>query len=541
MNRKKRVVKVLNGQIKAQNGISKNHKRTTKKLSSNGHIGNDKTCDLPVFECCPIKSQAVRVLSSEQGAPYSVLLQHIDSAHNHHKFYAMQALKIDDAHFACLFWWGRIGSSGRKTLVKSSKKETTINSFCRRFSSKTGLNWEQRNQPGKAGQYHVVELSTPQEIKPPKSEDNFQIAGPKIIPKSRLPLEAQHLFSSITDRATVAKEILKVEPHYQNTLDRPLGRLTPAQLKGGYACLREIEELMAQSKPNKKKLSDASDIFYSMIPHEFGIREVPPVISTSDLVKEKAGLLNTLAEAQIAIRRLEEAEAVEANGKTNHLDALHNLIAFKLELLQPNTDVFNLIQEYLFLNHAPAHNFDLKLKAIFEVKERKEKFRFKDLGNKVLLWHGCRLPTVVGILSHGLQISPPETPSDRFMFGRGLYFADSSSESAKYCHAGNGEEAVLVLAEVSLGDANTKAAPDFNARNLPRGKNSVFGKGRKAPDCSENKHPTLFDDVKVPVGAIKKVFGRKGDLPLNEYTIYDETQARLRFLVHVQLSAKSND
>lgn len=37
-----------------------------------------------------------------------------------------------------------------------------------------------------------------------------------------------------------------------------------------------------------------------------------------------------------------------------------------------------------------------------------------------LLWHGSRLSNVVGILSKGLRIAPPEAPSNGYMFGKGV-------------------------------------------------------------------------------------------------------------------------
>ena len=50
---------------------------------------------------------------------------------------------------------------------------------------------------------------------------------------------------------------------------------------------------------------------------------------------------------------------------------------------------------------------------MFTIKRSGEKSRyspFRDLPNRMLLWHGSRLTNFAGILSQGLRIAPPEAP-----------------------------------------------------------------------------------------------------------------------------------
>lgn len=42
--------------------------------------------------------------------------------------------------------------------------------------------------------------------------------------------------------------------------------------------------------------------------------------------------------------------------------------------------------------------------------------KFKDLHNRMLLWHGSRTSNFAGILSQGLRIAPPEAPVVRSEF-----------------------------------------------------------------------------------------------------------------------------
>lgn len=93
---------------------------------------------------------------------------------------------------------------------------------------------------------------------------------------------------------------------------------------------------------------------------------------------------------------------------------------------------------------------------------------FFNLGNKMLLWHGSRLTNYVGIFSKGLRIAPLEAPSNGYMFGKGIYFADMVSKSANYCLASKiNNSGLVLLCEVALGNINEKSQADFDAANLP--------------------------------------------------------------------------
>ena len=66
--------------------------------------------------------------------------------------------------------------------------------------------------------------------------------------------------------------------------------------------------------------------------------------------------------------------------------------------------------------HGSTHtSYKLKVMDIFECKKSSEETRFKDLGNRKLLWHGSRLSNWAGILGQGLRIAPPEAPVTGYM------------------------------------------------------------------------------------------------------------------------------
>ncbi len=136
--------------------------------------------------------------------------------------------------------------------------------------------------------------------------------------------------------------------------------------------------------------------------------------------------------------------------------------------------------------------------SIFEVVREEEVGRFRDEGNRMLLFHGSRLTNFVGILSQGLRIAPPEAPVTGYMFGKGIYFADVSTKSANYCCANrDSPEGLLLICEVSLGKPRPLVSADYEASRLPADCSSTMGVGRH--------RPTEFAEVggsRVPCGGL---------------------------------------
>lgn len=92
----------------------------------------------------------------------------------------------------------------------------------------------------------------------------------------------------------------------------------------------------------------------------------------------------------------------------------------------------------------------------------------------MLLWHGSRLSNWASIISQGLRVAPPEAPVTGYMFGKGVYFADSSSKSANYCFPSYAQdEGILLLSEVALGQMNELYEANYDAGKLPKGEYQI--------------------------------------------------------------------
>ncbi len=81
----------------------------------------------------------------------------------------------------------------------------------------------------------------------------------------------------------------------------PLGKLSKAHVSKGYKVLKEISDLVDDKKSNRAALLDLSNQFYTLIPHNFGMK-VPPVIDNKDLLKQKLAMVEALGDLEIAAK-----------------------------------------------------------------------------------------------------------------------------------------------------------------------------------------------------------------------------------------------
>lgn len=63
----------------------------------------------------------------------------------------------------------------------------------------------------------------------------------------------------------------------------PLGKLSKNQIQKAYAVLSELQELIEKST-SETKLIEATNRFYTLIPHSFGVDEVQ-ILRDKDIIK----------------------------------------------------------------------------------------------------------------------------------------------------------------------------------------------------------------------------------------------------------------
>lgn len=462
---------------------------------------------------------------------WDAMLNQTNYRNNNNKFYVIQLLE-DNSSKAYSVWmrWGRVGLTGQSKLENyGGDLQGAKNAFEKKFQDKTKNSWSERDSFQKQeGKYDLLQMDHTIQIEEDEKEEVDIGDVPE--PVSKLDPRLQALIELICDIKAMEEAVVEMKYDAQKA---PLGKLTKDQIKAGYVTLKRIEDCI-QKGSFGDDLVKACDEFYTRIPHSFGMQR-PPLIRTSGDVKQKLQLLQALGDIEIAMKVLSAKRDRLEHPIDQHYKELH----CSLEPLDHSHNDFKMVEKYVTQTHGKTHsNYKLKVVDVFAVDREMERQNFKDLGNRMLLWHGSRLSNWVGILRQGLRIAPPEAPVTGYMFGKGVYFADMCSKSANYCFATKKNmDGILLLCDVSLGSTNDLLAADYNAHKLPKGKHSTKGLGRTEPDPSQNI--ITADNCTVPCGTSVNtgVSNPKGyTLQYNEYIVYDTKQIMMKYLVQVKFS-----
>ncbi|RNA22029.1 poly [ADP-ribose] polymerase 2 [Brachionus plicatilis] len=516
--------------------IKKKRKSCAKSASKNEEENTFKTIkytgDIPLDEKFTETVGFEYKIYREGDVIYDCMLNQTNLQYNNNKYYLIQLIeKIKNKEYLVWMRWGRVGKAGQFSVQNfGNDLNQAKDVFAKKFFDKTKNEWEDKETfekyPGKYDLVYKDYDSIKTEI---EESENKKIEPKKEVPPSQLDQKVQDildLICNISEMESVLKEMK------YDSKRAPLGKLSKSQIKAGYSVLKEIEDLLKNSKSSNNQYVELSNSFYTRIPHDFGMK-VPTLINTSQKLREKLKLLELLEDVEVAVSILNKKTHDE-----NPIDKHYEQLNCSLKPLDHNDKMFSIIEQYIANTHAPTHNtYKLKLLDVFEAEKPSEKEKFVDHGNRMLLWHGSRLTNWAGILSQGLRIAPPEAPVTGYMFGKGCYFADCSSKSANYCYPTSTKNVgILSLSEVSLGNFNELKQADNNADKLPKGKVSTKGVGRSQPDKSE--WITLEDGCIVPCGKLKCAIDKK-DLTLysllyNEYIVYNVDQIKLRYLVKIQ-------
>ncbi|XP_035211532.1 poly [ADP-ribose] polymerase 1-like [Stegodyphus dumicola] len=456
-----------------------------------------------------------------RGDIYNAVLGKVDIAKGTNTYYKLQLLESNKGSKYWIFRaWGRVGTTiGGSKIEKMDNINDAISAFKALYFEKTNNEWQNRKnfvkQPG--GLYPLdidygQECSELQELKPGAN--------------SKLPKPIQELICLIFDIEEMKKAMLEFEIDLKKM---PLGKLSKKQIEAAYAVLTEAQQVLTDGC-NPTKLLDVSNRFYTLIPHDFGLKK-PPLLDNEDLIKSKIEMLESLLEIEFAYNLL---KGDGAESTKDPVDEHYDKLKTDIETLTRDSEEYKHIETYLHNTHAKTHDqYTLELDEVFTIKRRGESERykkFKGLHNKKLLWHGSRLTNYVGILSQGLRIAPPEAPVTGYMFGKGIYFADMVSKSANYCYTTKkNPTGLLLLCEVALGNMYEKTHAEF-VEKLPVDKHSTKGLGMTIPDPKEK---AFIGDVEVPFGKPVKSNIPNSALLYNEYIVYNANQVNIKYLLKV--------
>ncbi|CAF2149039.1 unnamed protein product [Rotaria magnacalcarata] len=409
-----------------------------------------------------------------------------------------------------------------------------IDTFRRIFFDKTGNQWDDRGSFKKVpNKLYPLEIDYGQHDNSDQIEKSLN--DPNSKNPSRLSQPVQDLIRLIFNVGTMEHTLLSFDI---DLTKMPLGKLSRSQLNMAYKVLTELQTLINSGATNKTLIIDASNRFYTLIPHDFGLAK-PKLLDNNDLIQSKTQMIDNLLDIEIAYSILKGS----IDEKNEHpIDAHYKKLNCTIESIDKNVEVFKRIEQYMINTHASSHNqYALSLKELFKVVRAEEDDRFQKwetVKNRQLLWHGSRTTNFAGILSQGLRIAPPEAPTTGYMFGKGVYFADMVSKSANYCFAKRDTpEGLMLLCEVALGQMyECYNAKSLSAETLPTDTQSTKGCGQTIPDPKENYYTD--DGVLIPMGHGVNANIKHSSLLYNEYIVYNTDQVKLKYLLRVEFNYK---
>ncbi|XP_061610330.1 poly [ADP-ribose] polymerase 1 [Phyllopteryx taeniolatus] len=465
----------------------------------------------------------------QNGKMYSATLGLVDIVRGTNSYYKLQLLEDDVQKRYWVFRsWGRVGTTiGGNKLDKIGDKNSALNNFLSVYKEKTGNEWGASNFTKYPNKFYPLEIDYGQD------EEAVKRLTATAGTKSKLAKPVQDLIKLIFDVESMKKAMVEFEIDLQKM---PLGKLSKRQIQSAYALLTEVQQAVSDRVPDANIL-DLSNRFYTLIPHDFGMKK-PPLLSNLEYIQAKVQMLDNLLDIEVAYSLLRGGAQ---DNESDPIDINYEKLKTNIQVVDKTTQEADIIMQYVKNTHAATHNtYTLEVQEIFKINREGERQRFQpfeELHNRQLLWHGSRATNYAGILSQGLRIAPPEAPVTGYMFGKGVYFADMVSKSANYCHTSQSDPlGLLLLAEVALGNMH-ELKKASHITKLPKGKHSVKGLGRTAPQSSAT---TTLDGVEVPLGKGANTDIDDTSLLYNEYIVYDVAQINLKYLLKIKFNYQTS-
>ncbi|KAJ6569595.1 PARP-domain-containing protein [Mycena capillaripes] len=511
------------------------------------------------------KVNSHQVYSNAEGVWDAMLNQtNIDGSNNNNKFYVLQLLHPigNDSQSVLFTRWGRVGADGQTQVKGPWPSATAINEFKKQFKAKAAANWEDRvGMKAKSGKYTWLERDYGDE-----DEDDDKAAGGSgskkktsagPIPDSALEPELQE-FCQLIFSTTIIDATLSSMNYDANKL--PLGKLAKSTILKGFAALKTLSEVIANpdgetAKENggfQKACSTLSSAYYSIIPHDFGMRR-PININTEELLKKELELVDALGDMEIASKLIASNTHEDADGnQVNPIDAqFRSLGLSSMDPIKRTSEEFSTLETYVRETHGHTHgHIKANVLNAFRVERAGETAAWTKAGygkmedgERLLLWHGSRSTNFAGILKQGLRIAPPEAPVTGYMFGKGVYFADMMSKSAGYCYPYlSGGIGLLLLCEVAAKPFYERSQAEYDAdKGCKKAKaKATKGLGRTQPGKWKDAGKALGNDELIgchmPDGPGQDTpIPAGGYLQYNEYIVYDASQIRLKYLLMVKM------
>ena len=492
----------------------------------------DKTYVYPIDEYCIYKGE----IYVENDNVYSCTLNQTDIESNKNKFYIIQIIK-NSSKYIYYTRYGRISDSGVPSHKEYMTPASAVSAFEKQFKSKTGNNWNARNNfIKKEGKYFMAEITYSINEKIPDI--------PQVDIKSKLDDRTQYLMKLLSNIDTMNRALIELDIDPKKM---PLGKISNDQLDKAKDILKSISVIIDKNKiintnnstilslsSDDKDLVKLSSSFYTYIPYSCG-RKKPPVIDCKEKLDNVNNMIDELKNLAVAVKITND---IKNNSNKHACDIVYDGLNTQINPVDKTSNLWKYLCDYVHNTHAPTHNYKTEILDIYQIARQGEIDRYdkynKDILNKTLLWHGSRLTNFCSIMQQGLLLNPSNLGVyiTGKMFGYGVYFSDTFSKSFNYCAPETSDNiGVLLLCEVALGETLIKLQSDsyLGPKDMEKNKtHSTWGQGQKTP--GEDK---IVNNVRIPNG--KLIDSKKKSVLLyNEYIVYNTDQIKQSYLVVVK-------
>ncbi|KAE9246305.1 hypothetical protein PF004_g4867 [Phytophthora fragariae] len=427
-----------------------------------------------------------KVHHDSEGADLDALLTKVDVKNGRfglNVFYRLQLVRDELQDIYVLFTkWGRIGETGKFQNTPFRDEAEAVSEFKKIFRSKTGNTWESCaanefvKKPKKYNLVKRVDYTTKVDDEVTRSFREDMDGGASkgvVFPEPRDPDLAGS--SNILAMLAAITDVHNLQLAAQANCgfaggDLPLAkqdelRLALEKLHEIRDLLEEKEELVKEIGTASGDLSDEGATKRALLAtrHEALIEKVSERSSRyyeimpcqEDMLATSIKAFDQVSDVNAEITRLRLLSdimetykmllgAKRAQQTKNPLEYCYHALQVRLAPLQPAEAERQLIHRYFFGGLRSHDRQRYRISNVFEVERRGETQRFNDLMEERpdlkamqthLLWHGTKRTNLMGILSQGLRVAPPEAPHHGYAYGKGLYFANVAAKSLDYCDA----------------------------------------------------------------------------------------------------------
>ncbi|KAH8897545.1 ADP-ribosylation [Thozetella sp. PMI_491] len=513
------------------------------------------------------------VVDKATASIYDAYLLKVDIPRKINGFLRYQIVFSPDAQtYHLLIRQGTVGQRGRcRHDIKSSQLRVVVAKFRKEFRNQTGLAWRQRydSATNHDGYYTFVELdyhqNLPRAIEPP----NYASLD------AHVKDEVRSLMEIVLYGGTVgggANSICSGALATRFDFSAPFAQLSSWTIFSATRTLDRIcKHLKSERTLHWKVILGVSSRYRSQIPFCAGDGR-PPVISSYPALFLELRFLHSLwprqetADMLVAVQNLGRWQVNAYKALAQPLYQAYSSVRHGFRRLTDATSAeFRGVSAYLEGSWSPVHTLSMELQDIYRVFIKsslpnpyrewlESKNGFDICGEeRLLLWHGTPLNSLLGILDVGLQIRRRGASLTGAMFGHGIYLADVASKSAGYCrHRLWGGEAVLLLCEADVGAQRVRSSTciqnghELIENSLGRYR-SMEGLGRVGPTGWKSAEweasgvprmgisEVMMPDTSVPYSP-KPLYGH---LAHNEYVVYDTSHLLIRYLVRLKIEGWS--